>query len=83
MQPMSLPVLGHPHHIPDWDWKGPSPFHAVLWRNRYFTTTFSMGFVGRESLFGPCQLLELKHVTLALLSLGELLMGLPTPALKI
>lgn len=57
MQPMSLPVLGHPHHVPDWDWKGPSPSCAALWRNHYFTDTFSMGFVGWESLFRPCRLI--------------------------
>lgn len=42
--PVSLPVLGHPYHVPDWDWKGPSPSRAALWRNHYFHEYFFRGF---------------------------------------
>lgn len=58
MQPVSLPLLDHPFHGPGWDWKGPSPSCAVLWRNHYFTNSFSVGFAGWEDHVGlsliPC-----------------------------
>lgn len=56
-QPMSLPLFGHPFHVPGCDWKGPSPSRASLWRNHYFTNIFSMGFAGWESRVGLCSLI--------------------------
>lgn len=35
-------------------WKGPPTACAALWRSHYFLRLFPRGFVGRESLLGPC-----------------------------
>jgi len=84
-QPVSLSVLGHPHRVPDWDWKGPSPSPAALWRNHYFANTFSVGFVGRDSLFGPCRRIPCSWGTspFPCSVLGSCLRGLPMPFLEI
>lgn len=78
MQPLSLPLLGHLFHIPGWGWKGPSPSHAELWRNHYFTNSFSVGFSGWESRVGLCSLIPCGGSTSSFpFTLRELLIRAP------